>query len=228
MAAKMPAAKHPVQATHLGVSKSKAESATSAQPTASATCIATLDPLPNKTWVNTATGSDNTRTKDPRKPRGDRMPEAPDVSCRAATLGVVPTPPASTLRRCSVILRTSSLLPFSGRSCSTYGTLRHPEKQHASRITGLDYRVFEPCPVAPPGRGTWSMISQVAGRTGRTRARQLAGHQKRTPKCAVPSCAELTAEGNTALRGGRVLRRSEQPRCASATPACGRSSPGAN
>jgi hypothetical protein len=72
------------------------------------------------------------------------------------------------------------------------------------------------------------MISPVAGRTGCTRARQLAGHQERTPKCAVPSGEKLFADGNTALRGGRVLRRSGQPRCASATPVCGRSSLGAN
>src|SRR5215210_2291508 len=131
MAAKTPAAKHPVQATHLGVSKSKAESATSVQPTVSATCIATLDPLPSKTWVNTATGRDDNRTIDPRKPRGDRMTEAPDLSCRAATLGVVPTPPASTLRGCSVIPHTSSLLPLLGKVLlDGWNSMAHREAAH--------------------------------------------------------------------------------------------------
>src|SRR5918997_3192612 len=112
MAAKASTARHPIQAIHPGVSKSKAENATSVQPTASATCIATLDPLPSNTWVNTATGRANKRTIDPRKPRGDRMLEPPNVPCCVATLGIVPTPPAPTLRGCSVILRTSSLPPL--------------------------------------------------------------------------------------------------------------------
>src|SRR5919107_38694 len=109
MAARQPAATRPIQAAHLGVLKSKTESATSVQPTVSATCIVKLDPLPSNTCTNTATGRANKRTMEPRNPRGDRMPEPPNVPCCVATLGIVPTPPCSTLRGRSVIPRTSSL-----------------------------------------------------------------------------------------------------------------------
>jgi hypothetical protein len=98
MAAKAIAETHPIQASHLGVPKSKAESETSTQPTASARWIAIPDPLPNNTWVNTAIGSASKRRSDPSNPRDDRMPEPLDVPCLAATLGDVPAPPGSTLR----------------------------------------------------------------------------------------------------------------------------------
>src|SRR3712207_3802238 len=65
------------------------------------------DPLPNNTWVNTAMGSANKRTIDPRKPRGERLLKLPNVSGRAATSGDIPTPPGSTLRGRSVISRAS-------------------------------------------------------------------------------------------------------------------------
>src|SRR5215216_3964798 len=92
IAAKAPAAARPTQATHLGVPKSKAETAMRVQPTGSITSIAKLDPLPNNTWVNTAIGNANTRTTDPKNPRGDRMPEPTNVSCCAATLGEFAAP----------------------------------------------------------------------------------------------------------------------------------------
>src|SRR3712207_3925175 len=96
MAANVFAQTHPIQASHLGVSKSKAESETMTQPAARATWIAIPDPLPNNTWVNTAMGSANNSTRDPNNPRGDRTPEALEVSRCAATLGDLPSPPGST------------------------------------------------------------------------------------------------------------------------------------
>ena len=75
MMAKALAETHPIQASNLGVPKSTADSATSTQPTASAKWIAIPDPLPNNTWVNTATGRANKRTMEPRKPRNERMLE---------------------------------------------------------------------------------------------------------------------------------------------------------
>src|ERR671914_319756 len=135
MAAKASTARHPIQAIHPGVSKSKAENATSVQPTASATCIATLDPLPSNTWVNTATGRANKRTIDPRKPRRDRLLELPNVPCCVATLGIVPTPPAP-----------------SGSSRSSDETLWRGKQWHTVRTTGLGYRVLERRQTAAPSR----------------------------------------------------------------------------
>jgi len=110
MAAKAIIETHPIQAIHLGVSKSKAENDTSKQPTASAKWIANPDPLPNNTWVNTAMGSAKRKTMAPRRPRGERMPKPLDVSGRAAASGDIPTPPGSTLRVWSVMSRASFLL----------------------------------------------------------------------------------------------------------------------
>src|SRR5918995_954337 len=125
IAAKAPAAARPTQATHLGVPKSKAESATRVQPTVSITCIARLEPLPNSTWINTATGNANTRTIDPTNPRGDRILRRPNVSRWPATFGVVSNPAGRTLRGCSVIPRTSSIPPLRegfARQIEPYGT----------------------------------------------------------------------------------------------------------
>src|SRR5215217_8973816 len=72
IAAKAPAETHPIHASHLGVPKSKAENETRPQPAASATWIATADPPPNNTWVNTAMGSASKRASEPKTPRGDR------------------------------------------------------------------------------------------------------------------------------------------------------------
>src|SRR5919199_1317121 len=108
MAANAPAERHPVQVTHRGVPKSKAERDTSTQPSASAKCIAIPEPLPSNTCVNIAIGSANNRTIDPRRPRGDRMLETCSVSCCAAPLGDVPTPRCSTLRGYSVKSRALS------------------------------------------------------------------------------------------------------------------------
>src|SRR3712207_6079674 len=112
MAAKAIKETPPIHASHLGVPKSKAEKETSTQPSASAKCIAIPDPLPSNTWVNTAIGSANNRTIDPRNPRGDRMPEPPTGSCCPTLFGGVRAPPRPTLRGYSVITRTSSLLPL--------------------------------------------------------------------------------------------------------------------
>jgi hypothetical protein len=98
MTAKAPTETHPIYASHLGVSKSKAESETRTQPAASATWMATADPLPTNTWVNTAMGSANNSTRDPNNPRVDRTPEPLDVSRCGATLGVVPAPAGAPLR----------------------------------------------------------------------------------------------------------------------------------
>jgi hypothetical protein len=83
---------------------------------------------------------------DPRRPRGDRMPETRNVPCRAATPGIVPTRPDSPLRGYSVI----SLAPFSrlcGKPCSADRTLWRGKGRHTGRTTGSGYRVFKRRPV---------------------------------------------------------------------------------
>src|SRR4028118_102990 len=101
---------HPIQAIHLGVSKSKTAEETSKQPTESAKWIANADPPPNNTWVTTAIGSAGSKTVAPREPRGERTLEPSAVLFRDTTPGRFPTSLGSTLWGLSVISLASFLL----------------------------------------------------------------------------------------------------------------------
>src|SRR3712207_2479937 len=122
MAAKALAETHPTQASHLGVPKSTAESATSKEPAASAKWTAIPDPPPNSTWVNTAIGRANRRTIEPRKPLGERMPEPSDLWGLAAAHGGVPTPPDLALGKYSV-MTCAPYLACAAPQCPTNATL---------------------------------------------------------------------------------------------------------
>src|SRR4028118_2340976 len=87
MAARPPIAADPIRVIHAGTRKSKRDSETSTEPTASATWTVTADPLPNSTWANTAAGTANKIQMAPQKPRDDLMLDPPYLSAYAAVSG---------------------------------------------------------------------------------------------------------------------------------------------